>query len=399
MLIVVLDTEGVAKLASAFNLLVFALLCFAVIVMRESRIESYDPGFRLPFYPWTPLAGIAISLWLIYEMGALAVVFCAVVTAAGIGWYLYYGQHRVIRHGAIYHMFERLGRRRFEGLDREFRDILKEKGAREEDPFDDVVARARVIDADEGVTFDQIVQQASAILAERVPLDARQIHDRFMESARFGFAPISHNAMLPHFRMHDLDRAQLVLARSASGVAAPIASEETEGEHVEHEVTDIYAIFFLVSPEDNPGQHLRILAQIAGRLENEGFTDEWRRARDEQKLKECLLRDERYLALRIRASGRSSELKGMRLRDVKWPEGTLVAMVRREGQVFAPRGSTVLQEGDRLTIIGEPEGIAEVYSRYVVRRRDPADRKDESMSAHSRDKADRDDQHDPEPDA
>ncbi|MBN1627569.1 MAG: amino acid permease, partial [Deltaproteobacteria bacterium] len=40
----------IAKLASSFQLFLFAMTCLAVIVMRESRIYSYDPGFRSPFY-------------------------------------------------------------------------------------------------------------------------------------------------------------------------------------------------------------------------------------------------------------------------------------------------------------------------------------------------------------
>ncbi|MCK5448518.1 MAG: amino acid permease, partial [Gemmatimonadetes bacterium] len=39
-----LDVLSVAKLASTFQLLIFALVNLAVIVMRESGIEAYDPG-------------------------------------------------------------------------------------------------------------------------------------------------------------------------------------------------------------------------------------------------------------------------------------------------------------------------------------------------------------------
>ncbi len=46
------------------------------------------------------------------------------------------------------------------------------------------------------------------------------------------------------------------------------------------------------------------------------------------------------------------------------PEGSLVALIRRQGEVLVPRGRTVLQEGDRLTIIGEPMGLATLAERY-----------------------------------
>ena len=46
-----IDPTRIAKLASAFQLMLFAMLSTAVIVMRESQIESYDPGFKSPLYP------------------------------------------------------------------------------------------------------------------------------------------------------------------------------------------------------------------------------------------------------------------------------------------------------------------------------------------------------------
>lgn len=68
-LLVLHDPTGIAKLASAFQLLMFGLLCLAVIVMRQSGLESYDPGFRSPFYPWTQILGILTPFWVIAEMG------------------------------------------------------------------------------------------------------------------------------------------------------------------------------------------------------------------------------------------------------------------------------------------------------------------------------------------
>ena len=67
------DVEAVAKLASAFQLLLFGLINLSVIVMRESQIEAYKPGYKSPLYPWIQIFGMIISMWLIAEMGLLAV--------------------------------------------------------------------------------------------------------------------------------------------------------------------------------------------------------------------------------------------------------------------------------------------------------------------------------------
>ena len=71
--LILFDVEAVAKLASAFQLLLFGLLNLSVIVMRESRIEAYKPGYKSPLYPYVQIIGMFISIWLIAQMGILAV--------------------------------------------------------------------------------------------------------------------------------------------------------------------------------------------------------------------------------------------------------------------------------------------------------------------------------------
>ncbi len=74
-ILVLFEPTRIAKLASSFQLLMFALVCLAVIVMRESKIDSYDPGYKSPFYPWMQILGIASPLILIFEMGWIAMSF------------------------------------------------------------------------------------------------------------------------------------------------------------------------------------------------------------------------------------------------------------------------------------------------------------------------------------
>ena len=100
--IIAFSVEDVAKLASAFSLLVFGLVNLSVIVMRESQIPSYAPGYRSPLYPWMQFAGIATTLVLIPTMGLLSILFTAGVIAASIAWYVYSVRGHVRREGAIY---------------------------------------------------------------------------------------------------------------------------------------------------------------------------------------------------------------------------------------------------------------------------------------------------------
>jgi mannitol/fructose-specific phosphotransferase system IIA component (Ntr-type) len=359
--LLLLDVQAVAGLASALQLTLFGLLNIAVIVMRESRIESYDPGFRSPFYPWIQLVGIVAPLILIAEMGWLPSLFTMGVFAASIGWYNYYARGRLARDGAIYHVFERLGRRRFAGLDRELRDIMKEKGARAADPFDEVVARAFVMDLQKTVDLRDIVRDASALLKDRVTTTSEELAAGFSRGIKAGGTPVSHGAALLHTRLPDFDSSELVLVRCGADLEVGYDNEELIRQTAE---CPIHAIFFLVSGEGDAGRHLRILAQLAGRIEDDDFMDEWVNDRNEQDLKETLLRDERFLALRLQAGTLSEPLIGQALRDIRLPEGSLVALIRRFGETLVPRGRTVLREGDRLTIIGAPAGLREIELEY-----------------------------------
>ena len=362
LILLLLDPTGIAKLASAFQLLMFALVCLAVIVMRESRIASYDPGYHSPLYPWMQIFGILASILLIAKMGAMPLLFSAGLMVAGTIWYWYYARERVVRTGAIYHIFERLGRFRYDALDSELRGILREKGLREGDPFDEIVARSLVIDIDEMTEFEDVAWQAARWLARIVPHTAEEIETQLMEGTQVGATPVTHGVALPHLRIEGLQHPEMVLARARQGVH--IVFNDPLTQHLEEEQT-LHAIFFLFSPEDNPAQHLRILAQIAERVDEESFEDEWRAARGEQELKEALLHEDKCLSLYVLQGTKTAVLIDCALREVQIPPGCLVAMLRRSGQTAAPRGDTVFLEGDRLTIIGDPKGIREMRKQYV----------------------------------
>lgn len=91
-----------AKLASAFQLIVFSLVNLAVIAFRESHVDWYRPTFRSPLYPWTQLVGIVGSLILLTQMGIIPVIGAAVIVAGGMLWYRFFGQSRASRESASF---------------------------------------------------------------------------------------------------------------------------------------------------------------------------------------------------------------------------------------------------------------------------------------------------------
>lgn len=123
-----LSPMGVAKFASVVQLIVFILVNCALIVMRESKIEHYSPGFKSPLYPWMQIFGVFTSFLLLFYLGKRPFYISLCLTIFCLIWFLFYVKNRVERKGAIFHIFYHLGRHKDEKIHRDLRTINKEKG-------------------------------------------------------------------------------------------------------------------------------------------------------------------------------------------------------------------------------------------------------------------------------
>ena len=358
------DPSSIAKLAGAFQLIMFGLACLAVIVMRESGLAPYDPGFRAPFYPWVQIVGIVVPFPLIVQMGWLATLLSIAFIAFGILWYSVYGRDHVRREGAIYHVFERLGQQRNQGLERELRQILKEKGVRDADPFERLIASSDVLDYEGGVPFSELVDRASRALSEQLGVNATLLAQGLIEGCGTGLTPVSQGVVLPHIHLDSISEPRMILARVRGGIE--IDTGEPDVPPADDE--PIQAAFFLASPEADRGRHLRILAQIAGRVDDGSFLVEWLEAEDNLELREVMLRDEHMLVVEVLPEGASSVLDGMTIQEMALPKSTHLAMIRRRGQLVVPHDDTAMETGDRLTILGSPRNIIDLRHRYDVHK-------------------------------
>jgi hypothetical protein len=138
----------------------------------------------------------------------------------------------------------------------------------------------------------------------------------------------------------DIEHAQLVLARCKEElefVTGDVFGKTSTAEH-------IHAVCFLVSNENDPGQHLRMLAQIATRIDQDDFLTERLAAENEVRLREVFLRDERHISVRLEPGSAAEELIGKMIRDLGLPVNCLVAAIRRDGRTLVPRGGTCLEK-------------------------------------------------------
>jgi amino acid transporter/mannitol/fructose-specific phosphotransferase system IIA component (Ntr-type) len=354
------DVATVAKLGSAFQLIIFALINLCVIVMRESNLEYYHPGFRSPLYPWVQIAGLFVPIFLIAEMGWLPAILSVAVILLSIAWYYGYARSRTDRYGAVHHVFERLGRVRDDSVDRELRTIMGEKGLQEEDLYEEVITMSKVIDYDQPTTFAEIVHAVCAEIAEVSEIDPDELADGFLAESSAGLMPLGHGVAAPNMRHHDVSNAMMVLVRSMIGVEVDLSKSYG---HLELD-QPVHAFIFLVSPDDQLGPHLRSVAQIATSVDAPDFVEKWLECEKPTEMRRLLLRDERFLQLTVERDGKSAGLVGAGLAELDFPPGALIALVRREGEAFVPTTAFKVEDGDHLTIIGNPDAVMKLRGRF-----------------------------------
>jgi amino acid transporter/nucleotide-binding universal stress UspA family protein len=155
----------IAKLASAFQIMVFGLVNLTVVAFRNGSVE-YDPEFTSPLYPWMQVAGVLTGLVLLTQMGTVALVGAALITVGSVVWYVLYVRPRVSREGVATDAIRRqVGR-----------DALTEvESARAENAHEVLVALTKNVDEDRE-------RSLVALAADLVrPDDGRVVAVRFEE--------------------------------------------------------------------------------------------------------------------------------------------------------------------------------------------------------------------------
>jgi basic amino acid/polyamine antiporter, APA family len=352
LVLLLFDVEAVAKLASAFQLLLFFLLNLAVVVMRESKIEAYKPGFNSPFYPWVQILGMIISLWLVAEMGLLAVGLTGTLIILCIAWYFYYAHGKVKRQGAIYHVHARLGQMRYEALEHELMTIINEKNLDSSMTYEEVIARSEIIraqsaDKDLDILSNKAVKSLEQRLQKETNLEsgwATALTDMATQATR-----LKQGVYFKYVQLEGLRMPEMVAIQCKGGLTMPAFGEEK-----------IHALIFLVTPEEQPLLHMRIIGHMAELIEAEEFLDRWIAAIDERTLKEVLLSDERLVHVRLQQHTPSEAWIDKEIMEIELPGECLVTIIERNNEIIIPKGRTKLHSGDVLSILGYPKDIQEL---------------------------------------
>jgi basic amino acid/polyamine antiporter, APA family len=260
-----------------------------------------------------------------------------------------------------------LGEREGAAIDEELWSILQERGASEEDSFDELVTRAHVLDVPGRIDLADVLGMVADEFRGRLERPLEGLDEQLSGAVAESVVPDRTLAAVTDLARDDLDRHEIVLVRAQRGMRVNGARRfpGSQPDHAEESThgAAVQALIFLVGPDRRVTQHLRLFAQLVTMVEEGTFSDRWRRAHDDQELLETLLRGERFASLVVGSEGPPAAMVDKRLRDLVFPGNTLVALVRRGDQTIVPSGETLLRAGDRITVIGAPVDVAELRGR------------------------------------
>lgn len=96
-----LDVEKIAKLASAFKVMMFILVNATVIILRETSVQWYKPTYKSPMYPFIQIFGIIAGIVLLSVLGIFAMSGAIGIIFFGILIYVIYGRNKSQRSGVL----------------------------------------------------------------------------------------------------------------------------------------------------------------------------------------------------------------------------------------------------------------------------------------------------------
>jgi len=86
------EVEVLAEVASFLHLVMYGLICVALVAIRRNEPAWYDPDFRVPVYPLVAVPGAIASFGLIAFMQPASQIIGVAIMLAAAGWYKYYAR-------------------------------------------------------------------------------------------------------------------------------------------------------------------------------------------------------------------------------------------------------------------------------------------------------------------
>ncbi len=274
-----LSIEDLVKTASTMMILMFILVNISVIVMRSSKLQSYRPVYRSPFYPWLQIIAIVLYFFLIFEMGMIPLLLTAAFGLLAGAWYIGYVWRKIDRESAFVYLVKSITSKEIDrsNLEDELRHISLERSGTELDRFDHLLQECDILDIEESISAKDLFHQMAATLSKRLNLDEEVVYQSFIDREKESSTVIHPGLAIPHVIVEGENVFDILPVRCREGA---IFSELNQ---------PVKTVIALVGSPDERNYHLRALMSIAHLVENPKFQEGWKNARNAEQLRDVLL--------------------------------------------------------------------------------------------------------------
>ncbi|MBN1900067.1 amino acid permease [Candidatus Sumerlaeota bacterium] len=275
-----LKLEYLAKAASTFLILTYIVANSCLLIIRESRIQNYQPTFRCPLYPWMQIFGIIGYVFILYQMGLESLIITFALALIGFMFYWFYGRARTEKEYALLHLVDRIIDKNLSikgQLENELKEIIREREGMTRDRFDELVEKCNVLDLDKPMNMEELYKIVSDVLSQDIKLPQQSIFDKLIAREQDTPTVISPTIAIPHIIIEGEHVFDIVLVRSKSGIRF---SETAQ---------NIHTVFVLIGTRDERNFHLRALSSIAQIIHNPQFEKKWMSAKNDQALRDIIL--------------------------------------------------------------------------------------------------------------
>ncbi len=277
--ILFLKLDVLVKTASSVLILTYIFSCFSLIILRESKIQNYQPQFRSPLYPWLQIFGIIGFLFMMAGMGTKILIANILMISAGLFVYWFYGRIRTNREYALLHLIERITAKEITSysLESELKEVIRERDDILKDRFDNLIEQATILDIEDEITAEQFFQLAAEKMSEHLDVDTEFLYNLFLEREKESTTALTPFLAVPHIIVPGEHHFDILLARSKKGIK------------FSNDAPSVHAIFALVGTKDERPFHLRALAAIAQIIQDSEFERKWLQARGTEELRDIVL--------------------------------------------------------------------------------------------------------------
>jgi len=277
--ILFLNIEQLVKTASTLMIILFMLENIAVIVMRESKIQNYQPKYKIPLYPWLPITALISYGFLLIEMGLIPIIISGVFLLIGGVGYFSYSRMRVNRTAAITHIVKRIMDKELKTktLDTELKEIVIERDEIIEDRFDELIKNSEILDIETTRPVKEVFEKIAEIFSSRLFIEKELLYRRFLERESQSGTVIRPGLAIPHIIVPGKRCFDVLPVRCRDGLVFSGTPDP------------VHTMFVLAGSIDERNYHLRALMAIAYIVQDKDFEKKWLNAKNVTELRDIIL--------------------------------------------------------------------------------------------------------------